>query len=85
MGVVIAGPHPNYGGVVPRAPLVKLFRNHYWGRGLTIVISAAKIGRGWKIPKNTGWVFQGLLPDIVGSELGFLKTKRIESNRECRR
>ena len=34
------------------------------GRGLTIVISAAKIGRGWKIP-NTVWVFQGLLADIV--------------------
>ena len=28
------------------------------GRGLTIVISAAKIGRGWKI-SNSVWVFQG--------------------------
>ena len=34
------------------------------GRGLTIVISAAKIRRGWEIP-NTVWVFQGLLADIV--------------------
>ena len=34
------------------------------GRGLTIIISAAKIGQGWKIP-NTIWVFHGLLADIV--------------------
>ena len=34
------------------------------GRGLTIVNSNAKIGRGWEIP-NTVWVFQGLLADIV--------------------
>ena len=36
------------------------------GRGLTIVVSDAKIGREWKIP-NTVWVSQGLLADIVAS------------------
>ena len=35
-------------------------------RGLTIVISAAKIGRGWKIP-NTVWVFHGLLANNLSS------------------
>ena len=39
------------------------------GRGPTIVISAAKIGWGWKI-LNIVWVFQGLLADISGLELG---------------
>ena len=34
------------------------------GRELTIVISAAKIGQGWKIP-DTVWVLQGLLADII--------------------
>ena len=29
MGVVVVGPHPNYGVVVPRAPLVKICRNHH--------------------------------------------------------
>ena len=38
------------------------------GRGLTIVISAPKIGWGWKIP-STAWVFQGLLADIVAGIL----------------
>ena len=33
-------------------------------RGLTIVIPAAKIGRGWEIP-DTVWMFQGLFADIV--------------------
>ena len=36
------------------------------GRELTIVISAAKIGQGWKIP-NTVWVLEGLLAEIIAS------------------
>ena len=34
------------------------------GKGLSIFISAAKKGRGQKIP-TTVWVFQGLLADVV--------------------
>ena len=42
---------------------------HNGGRGLTIVIFAAKKGRGQKIP-TTAWVFQGLLADIVDALAG---------------
>ena len=34
------------------------YRLYERGRGLIIVISAEKIGRGWKI-SNPVWVFQG--------------------------
>ena len=29
MGVVVSMPHPKMGVVVPRAPLVNIFRNHH--------------------------------------------------------
>ena len=30
--MVVAGPHPKYGVVVPRVPLIKIFRNHDWNQ-----------------------------------------------------
>ena len=34
MGVAAARPHPECGVVSPRAPLVKIVRNHYWVKGI---------------------------------------------------
>ena len=49
------------------------------GWGPTTVISAAKVGWGWKI-YNTVWMFQGLLADILDFELGSLYERCIACN-----